>query len=1259
MGDGTETEARGLVNLPEDQVTDTASGADTFPVQRRASMFIRLALFVAALVILTAGLMSWAGYVVARNIIRDQIHERLRVAGSDRHAMVMSFVEQQLERVGLVASRTKLRNTVAEFEHGQLPEQAMRAGTRPILEDALRSTNGFRVISIASPEGRVLTSTSDALLDTDVSGNSVFQAGLKGRHLGEPVFDNDLYVTSVAAPARTNDGELLGVVLVELDATPLFRILTDTEGLGETGRVFVGTRDGDRVRYLFRGRESSGESVQLSEVPAMAAAIGGATRSEVTSYAGVDVLVHYRPIEYQPLDYRPWGLVARMDVAEAYAPLDDFRRTRLWTQFGLVIAGLAGSLWVSRRITEPIRELTSTATAVAGGDLSAQVLITTNDEIGALGRTFNTMTRKLQASYATLEDRVRQRTAELSSEIARREAAQHELQQHAERIKRIIDTANEGFVSMDAEGFIVEWNPEAENMFGWSRDEAMRLKVSEIIIPKRFRQQHEQGLARFLATREAAVLNQRVELTALRRDGTEFPIEATITPQRLDDGLVFNAFLHDITQRKQDEQALHDAREQAESASRSKSEFLANMSHEIRTPMNGIIGMSELLANTKLEPDQRDYLKMVQQSASALLLLLNDILDFSKIEAGKLELERLPFSLRECIGNTGHTLSSQAAEKGIELACRIAPEIPDILIGDPGRLRQIVVNLAGNAIKFTEAGEVVIEITRLADDSRSTSPGEDSGEQLSGDVTLNVSVRDTGIGIPADKLDVIFEAFGQADASTTRQYGGTGLGLAISTQLVQLMNGKIDVESELGKGTTFSFTAQFGVSPEQKLRPSSDLMALRDTPVLVVDDNDTNRRILHEILTSWSMLPVTVGSGAEGLRYIERTRGQGQNIPLVLLDCMMPDMDGFQFARRLRETVPETECTIIMISSSIQAGDSERCRQLEIARCMPKPVMHSDLLNTILMEIHPERLPESGAGEIQVDGDVIPRRILLAEDGAINQRVAVGFLERRGHHVTVVSDGKQALDAVDREAFDVVLMDVQMPTMDGFAATSAIRQREAGTGCRLPIVAMTANAMKGDRERCLEAGMDDYVPKPVEPEALFRAVESFPAAALTPAKSVKLGEETVSSNNATRTESAVDLEPAEVTDSSGVSESPLPSTQTPSEPLIDWERCIERMPGGIDLAKELAAMLIDEAPKYLEQLETACQNSDADTLRRAAHTLKGSAAIFAVKPLVEQCQEIEERAQAGDTESCGPRLHQLNQLVAELSTELVEFINSH
>lgn len=1275
--------------------------ADTKPKWKRArgSLLVKMVLFVSILVVVTSGMMNWAGYFVARNIIRNQIRARLQVAASDRHDMILSYVAQQHERVGLVVSRTKLRNLVSQFKKGEIELEPMRDGTRTILADALKSTDGFEAILIADPDGRVLTSTDLDRLDQDLSEHPVFQAGLKGKHLGEPVSIGDKHVILVAAPATSSDGELLGVVMVELNASGLFHILTETEGLGETGEILVGTREADHVRYLFAPEDGSDRITPLDEVPAMASAIGGASRSEVTTYAGQEVLAHYRSIEYQPAAYRSWGLIAKMDTAEAFLPLDDFRRARLWVQAGLVVVGLLGAIWLSRKLTEPIRELTDTATAVAEGNLSAQVAIHGDDEIARLGRTFNVMTRELQSSYATLEDRVRQRTAELQSEIHQREEIQKELQRNAERIQRIIDTANDAFVSMDSRGRIVEWNPQAERMFGWSRDEVLQLEVAETLIPAAHRETHRQGLERFLKTREARVLNQRLELSAVRRDGREFPVEITITPQRLDDDFVFNAFLHDITQRKADELALLEAREAAEAANRSKSEFLANMSHEIRTPMNGIIGMAELLATTQLDQHQRDYLGMVQNSADALLRLLNDILDFSKIEAGKLELESISFSLRECVGNTGHLLATRAAEKRIELACRIAPDIPDVLIGDPGRLRQILVNLVGNAIKFTDEGEVVVNVTELPTDFGSTpsrshqsavaeqdqqaASQESDADSLTSEsdpateltrtqrgVVLEISVRDTGIGIPLEKQGLIFEAFGQADASTTRRFGGTGLGLAISTQLVEMMGGSMRLESEPNVGTTFIFTVQFPVADRQELQQPRDLESLQDLRVLVVDDNATNRRIMMEIVESWNMRPVSADSGPEALELIEALRRQGERVPLILLDCMMPQMDGFEFVERLRESVPAEECTIIMVSSAIQMGDSDRCRRLRIARCLAKPVLQSELLNTVLTEVDPGIEATTDVAPVNLETSAAPRRILLVEDGIVNQRVAMGFLERRGHQVVVAQNGQQAVEAAAREPFDLVLMDVQMPVMDGFAATAAIRRSELGSDRHLPIIAMTANAMAGDRERCLAAGMDDYVAKPVESNVLLAAVEAVPAQVLSgmpkaPASSAESGGLSLDSDLAAASQSrngepAASLPQSAATSLVPADGSPAGSASSSSQLLdpIDWKLVEGQMPGGTEILRDLAGMLRTEAPKYVEQMKAALAAEDVAQLRRSAHTLKGSVSIFEITRMVEEAERMELLAGKADFDSAAGQLEVIEGQVAELETQLAAFLDA-
>lgn len=521
------------------------------------------------------------------------------------------------------------------------------------------------------------------------------------------------------------------------------------------------------------------------------------------------------------------------------------------------------------------------------------------------------------------------------------------------------------------------------------------------------------------------------------------------------------------------------ARDEARDANIAKSTFLANMSHEIRTPMNGIIGMSELLSHSSLTAEQRDYLNMIQQSADALLRLLNDILDFSKIEAGKLELEEIPFDVRECVGQTGQTLSLRAGEKNLEMACRIAPGIPDMLRGDPGRLRQIIVNLVGNAIKFTERGEVVLDVSEQS--------------RTADRVRLQFSVRDTGIGIPREKQKKIFDAFGQADASTTRQYGGTGLGLTIARQLVEMMNGTIWLESEVGQGTTFHFQAEFPLVDASARQEPAELSSLYGTRVLIVDDNQTNRRIFEEILKSWHMRTVSVDNPLSGLAELSEAAARGAPFDMVLLDCMMPGMDGFEFAERVRADTQLHHARLIMVSSAAQAGHAERCRQLGIIRYLTKPVLQSELLSTFLNVFADKTARDAAAAAPAADSMQAerPLRILLAEDGKVNQCVAVGLLHRRGHQVTIAEDGRQAIAAWSAEPFDLILMDVQMPEMDGFEATAAIRQSERRIGGHIPIVAMTASAMKGDRERCLAAGMDGYVAKPIEPDQLYAEIEKF------------------------------------------------------------------------------------------------------------------------------------------------------------------------
>ncbi len=779
--------------------------------------------------------------------------------------------------------------------------------------------------------------------------------------------------------------------------------------------------------------------------------------------------------------------------------------------------------------------------------------------------------------------------------ITQRKWAEMEMEQQRLFFQTLFETSPTAIVLLDEGDRIVDCNTEFESLFGYSLTEVRDRNLDETIVPAA---EHERAIH---LTREVTNgISVRGFGQRQRKDGALVDVQIFGKPITLNDRRVGKlAIYHDISE-------LERARKAAEAADKAKSEFLANMSHEIRTPMNGIIGMLELSLDTPLNAEQRDFLVTARESADALLSLINDILDFSKIEAGYLTLDTIDFDLRSAVEGVTSNLAQRAEAKGLEMACLVYHDVPVRLRGDPGRLRQVLVNLAGNAIKFTDRGEVLIRVAKEKEENNQ--------------VTLRFTVQDTGIGIPKDRQRAIFERFVQVDSSTTRKYGGTGLGLAISKQLVEMMNGQIGVESEAGRGSTFWFTGVFEKQLVEAGDEGPNLVGLDGLRILGIDDNATNRMILSKMLENQGSRIAVAEGGKEGIAMLHAAARSGDPFQVVLLDMQMPEMDGEETLQRIKADPAIQAVKVVILTSMGQRGDANRLEAMGCAGYLLKPIRQAQLCEAIVTVINRKLQPQAG----QTTSTLVTRhtlnerkrsevRILLAEDNLINQKLTVTMLQKSGYAVDVVENGLKAMQAVLAGNYHLVLMDVQMPEMDGLEATQQIRQNEP-TGKHTPIIAMTAHAMKGDQERCLEAGMDDYLSKPLSPKEVMAAIEYWAQA-------------------------SVEGAPPEERAKEPAAEASLPSP-------VDLEAGLSRMMGDMTIYRELFAEFVLDCEKKYPQMITAYKHEDFTALARLGHYIKGSALNMGADPLGAYSKELEMRAKNTEVED-------LEELIERIGTEIV------
>jgi two-component system sensor histidine kinase/response regulator len=1141
-------------------------GENTGQKKRSGAVYV-LTFIVLAVIIITAGLLLYRNYraqfrseaeLNLATIVEMKVNELAnwrRGRMNDALVFFQNRVFYDLVRRSLAApadreAREQLRTWLAHFQAARQYERIM----------ILDGTFAKRMIVPDVPERSISYVSPSAAAEL---------------HAGKVAFE-DLYWNGVnqkiylkiLVPILDDRRENRLQAVLEMRIDPgdyLYPLIQRWPTPSRTAESLLVRRDGNDALFLNRLRFNPDSALKFrvplsnKDNPAVMAVLGREGIVAGKDYRGKRVIAVLRSVPDSP-----WFLEARIDHAEVFAPLDERLRLTVLLIIVLLLGSGAGltMLW-RRQQVEFFRE---------------------------------------QAGMA------------------------QELLDSQAHLRAITTSARDAILMMDNRGRLTFWNDAAERIFGHAAVDVIGHNLHDLIAPRRFHPAHQAAFPEFLRTGRGAAVGQTLELQALRKDGREITVALSLSSVQVKETWHAVGILRDISEQKVAEQEMRRVLEElkqanqranqlaveAQAANIAKSQFLANMSHEIRTPMNGVIGMIGLLMSTELSPEQLRYAETVRSSGEALMALINDILDFSKIEADKLELEEIDFDLRATIEDAAELLALRAQEKNLEFICRVDPDVQTFLKGDPGRLRQVLINLGSNAVKFTAQGEIFIEV-------RLDSETEEG-------ITIRVEVRDTGIGIPAGKIGLLFSAFQQVDASTTRRFGGTGLGLAISKRLAEAMGGEIGIASVEGSGSTFWFTAVFAKQPRRDRGPGLDQAKIQGVRVLVVDDNATNRLILSEQLASWNTRHDEAENAAQALLMLRAARVQGDPFRIVISDMQMPEMDGESLGKAIKAD-PELRDTILVMMTSLgRRGDAKRMEAIGFSAYLTKPVKQSQLYDCLVMVVGGGGISASGAAEAALvtrhtisEARRLKVRILLVEDNPTNQQVALGILGKMGFRVDAVNNGREAIQALETVAYDLVFMDVQMPIMDGFEATAAIRSgKTAVPDPRVPIIAMTAHALKGDRERCIEAGMDDYLPKPLAPRAVVAVLDKW--LALSPKQPIA-----------------------------------TPAVSAPDSPAVfDRPALVERLLGDLDLVGEIIAGFLEDMPGQIKKLAECIGKGKVQAAGDQAHAIKGAAANMGGMAFSAAAWAVEQAARAGSLEKVSALLPGLERQFRLLREHLLE-----